>query len=397
MQRAPYSLKPNQQQSDEFYKQLHSFTDHVLNMAQPVAGDILKHYQRFVREHELEFLRAREEYLIEFLALGVYWNTYATRAQFLATWKQKILQKLYDMRRRYPRLKPHVDRLRGRLMTAWMTNNPEATMDFTLEQVDKLLRWLNASGEFHEEVDRLWNWNAFFHTQATYTVARYVKAASDFAAWFATKARKTLGIYTHGVDSFLLNHKVLYKNREDILFTGRREVEYHLNMVCAEILNRQMQQEFIKSKRRVVLLPTCMRLKPAHECKAKHNGLDIECAGCSKECRVHQLTQKCRQLGAETRLIPHSSRFTEWLQRYQGDKEIGLVGVACVLNLLTGGYEMKNLGLASQCVFLDYCGCQKHWDPNGVATDLNEHQLERVLSQHSKSQRFLSQLAALLD
>ncbi len=393
----PYSLRNDQQHSENFYKQLTSFTDYVLKMAQPMIGDILKHYQRFVCENELEFLRSRNEYLIEFLALGVYWNTYATRAQTRAKWKQRVLQKLYSTRRTYPRLKPHVDRLRGRLMTAWMTKEPRCTIEVSLENVEKLLHWLDASGEFHEEVDRLKNWNAFFQTQAASTVTRYMKSASHFANWFASEARKELGVYTRGVDSFLLNQKVLYKNREDILFTGRHEAEYHLNMVCAEILNRQLQHDFEKCKRRVVLLPTCMRLKPAHECKAKQNGLDIECTGCSKECRVFQLTQTCRQVGAETRLIPHSSRFTEWLQRYQGDKEIGLVGVACVLNLLTGGYEMKNLGLASQCVFLDYCGCQKHWDQNGIATDLNEHQLERVLSQHSKSQRFMSQLAALLD
>ena len=392
----PYSLSNDQQHSENFYKQLASFTDFVLKMAQPMVGDILKHFQRFVRENELEFLRSRDEYFIEFLALGVYWNTYSGRAPKLSGLKQLILQKLYNSRRNHSHFKSFIDKLRGRLMTAWMTDNSDSTMDYTLENFAKLLNWLQASGEFHEEVDRLRHWNSFFQSQATSTTSRYLNAASQFGKWFENQARNELGTYTRGVDSFLLNQQVLYKNREDILFTGRRQVEYHLNMVCAEILNRQLRHDFQNSKRRIVLLPTCMR-KSENQCKAKQNGLDIQCSGCSKDCRVFQLTQKCRELGVETRLIPHSSRFTEWLQRYQGDKEIGLVGVACVLNLLTGGYEMKNLGLASQCVFLDYCGCQKHWHETGVATDLNEHQLERVLSQHSKSQRFLSQLAALLD
>ncbi len=396
MQRAPYSLKNNQHDSQIFYKDLDSFTHYVLKMAHPWVGDILKHVQRFIRENELEFLRSKDEYLIEFLALGVYWNTYGARAQQLSKAKQRVLRKLYALRSGRPRLKPYIDAWRGRLMTAWMAKEQDGDLDFRLENFSKLVEWLQASGEFHEEAKRFGNWALFFQAQAGSTVSRYLKTASEFAAWFAQEARKELGVYTRGVDSFLLNQKTFYKNREDVLFTGRCEVEYHLNMVSAEILNRQLLHAFLHSKRHVVLLPTCLRLKPETECKAKQNGLDIECTGCCKACRVNQLTQKCRELGAETRLIPHSSRFTEWLQRYQNDKEIGLVGVACVLNLLTGGYEMKNLGLASQCVFLDYCGCQKHWHETGVPTDLNECQIEHVLSHH-KTRHLVSHVAALWE
>ncbi|NJK98458.1 MAG: DUF116 domain-containing protein [Bacteroidales bacterium] len=53
--------------------------------------------------------------------------------------------------------------------------------------------------------------------------------------------------------------------------------------------------------------------------------------------------------------------------------------MACVLNLLKGGYEMQKLNIPSQCVFLDYCGCQKHWHKNGIPTDLNSNQLQKIV------------------
>jgi hypothetical protein len=40
---------------------------------------------------------------------------------------------------------------------------------------------------------------------------------------------------------------------------------------------------------------------------------------------------------------------------------------------------MKRLNISSQCVFLDYCGCKKHWDTDGFATSLNIAQLKRIV------------------
>jgi hypothetical protein len=78
-------------------------------------------------------------------------------------------------------------------------------------------------------------------------------------------------------------------------------------------------------------------------------------------------------------VIPHSSDFTKWLERWKDTREVGVVGVACVLNLFTGGYEMKDLNIPSQCVLLDYCGCQNHWHHEGIPTDIDQKQLLQTL------------------
>ncbi|HEY1406364.1 MAG TPA: DUF116 domain-containing protein, partial [Spirochaetota bacterium] len=83
--------------------------------------------------------------------------------------------------------------------------------------------------------------------------------------------------------------------------------------------------------------------------------------------------------GATIYLIPHSSDFSRFLIKWKNNQETGLVGVACVLNLLTGGYEMKRLGIVSQCVFLDFSGCRKHWDREGFPTELNINRLITIL------------------
>ena len=58
------------------------------------------------------------------------------------------------------------------------------------------------------------------------------------------------------------------KYREDFLFCSRKEVEYHLNMVGAQIMNEAYRKEFLKTKEKGLLLPSCMRIKDEKNCKA---------------------------------------------------------------------------------------------------------------------------------
>ena len=39
---------------------------------------------------------------------------------------------------------------------------------------------------------------------------------------------------------------------------------------------------------------------------------------------------------------------------------------------------MRSRGISSQCVVLDYPGCQKHWHREGIATALHENRLAEV-------------------
>jgi hypothetical protein len=87
-----------------------------------------------------------------------------------------------------------------------------------------------------------------------------------------------------------------------------------------------------------------------------------------------------RSLGAAVYLVPHSTGFSRWLERWQGAPEFGVIAVACLLNILPGGYEMRARGIASQCVPLDYPGCHKHWRPKGIATGLNEQRLVQIVT-----------------
>lgn len=95
-----------------------------------------------------------------------------------------------------------------------------------------------------------------------------------------------------------------------------------------------------------------------------------------------------RKIGVETVLIKHATDFSKWLKPWANQSQTGLIGTACVLNLLGGGYEMKQMGIPSQCVYLNYSGCKKHWNKTGVPTEINIDRVSKLLSRSDSTEKF---------
>jgi len=243
-----------------------------------------------------------------------------------------------------------------------------------------LLEWLTATGEFTEEVTRLQQWIAFYITKTEAEISDTLRTVISFSAIFEKLGKEKVGKYTTNVSYFISNTLNEYTHREDYFLAGRKENEYFLNMFGAEIMNRQLRESFYNTSEKAVLLPTCMRTEPEGKCKAKSDGKELVCARCHKDCNIGMISTSLRDKGVTTYLIPHSSEFSRFLTKWKNNKETGLIGVACVLNLLRGGYEMKRLNIASQCVFLNYCGCKKHWDKDGVSTNVSINRLLQVIT-----------------
>jgi uncharacterized protein len=332
-----------------------------------------------MEENKEEHLRSTNEYLVEFLMIGIYWTNYSGNAAATAYLPIKMLQALYNQRRRFPKYKTEIDKVRGYLAYRFLEKQrPTHVTTFNLQVFESLINWLSATGEFNEEILRLRNWITFCKAKDTEYVVKLFATSVLFAEWFTLNAKRSLGRYMCNLHDFHQNKLPSYKYREDYFFASRCENEYYLNMFAAEILNRGFKKDFTKTKKKVLLLPTCMRTQPATGCKAKSDGKEKVCAACSMECNIGKVSTEMGKEDVISYLIPHSSDFSKFLVKWKDSADTGLIGVACLLNLITGGYEMKRLNISSQCVFLDYCGCKKHWDKEGFATNLNISQLKKI-------------------
>jgi Uncharacterized conserved protein len=371
-----YSLKKGQKESNEYYKDVKTFTDEVLIEAESMVGPLIQKFKSHLQEKTAEKIRTPEEYSFELLMLGTLYRIYGSRASRLDEKPQKIMALLADQRNKNKDMKSDIDHLRGILSTMFLLDGKEI-FDFpelNITQLDKLLKYLEATGDFSQEVKRLRIWEKFFVTQNRLKVSEYLMDTLLFAEWFEERSEEMLGDYTPQVEKFLHEKHSEHLFKEDVIFCGRKRVEYHLNMVGAEIMNRSFRKDFESRPRKALLLPGCVRAKNAEDCRAQETNLGLKCTGCLKGCRVNQLTETGEKKGFEVYMISHES--SAFSQSSENDRdELGIVGVACVSNLIAGGWKADSLGIPAQCVLLDYCGCKNHWDQKGFPTDINTEKL----------------------
>jgi len=378
-----YDLRRNGGGSDGFYAETARFSAALVAGIESRAGSLLDGYSRHVREFLGETPRSRGEYAIELLTLGMALREYEGAAHRTPGWVVELARALYAVRCRSAHLKPAADLARtalARLFLAPEIGRKARTAGSPLVRLTRLIDWLQATGEFEHEALRLLNWRSYLAALKPEKADHWMDVAGTLFDNFERQAGERLGAYTQGVDGFLKTEYTRRRWREDLLLCGRSRVEYHLNMVAAEVMNRGLRADFDRTQRKVVLVPTCMRGRRAESCGAQMDGVDMTCTGCDPDCAVNRITQRISGQGARVYLVPHASGFSQWLERWQREPEVGVTAVACILNILPGGYEMRARGIASQCVPLDYPGCRKHWNRAGISTGVNEERLVQIVA-----------------
>ena len=372
----PYRLDIHDGRADTFYTMLDLFSEKVLKEGHEKFGHLVDHYRRFQADKKEEMIFTPDENILDLLILGVLWNVNKGKSGRSIHIKKAFFNRLYQIRTNNVQLKPLADSIRGKL-SPLLDNQVDENVEINLSNLQKLTAWLSATGDFNEEVRRIESWIDFLEQQPESLVQIFLIHLERFAYWFEKVAYNVLHDYTRGVDQFLTSHVANYKGKEDFFFTGRKEVEYHLNMVGAAIMNRSMQQEFLDTEHKILLLPSCMAKN--EQCKSMEVMHGQVCTHCTKNCNISSVSNQMKERGVYTYVIKHSSSFSKYLERWADQKKIGLIGTACTLNLLMGGYEMKRLNIPAQCVFLDYPGCKKHWSPEGIPTKICVNQVDHLV------------------
>ena len=382
METITYSLRDGRAESDIYYRDIAAFADEVLAEVERRLGRLPQAYRSYLEDCIGEDARTHPEYALELLALGVLWQVYAVDAMALPSLPRRVLTGLARLRERGGWFKRGADFLRGMLATPFLVGGgrPAEVATPKLEQLDRLLGWLGATGAFDQEVKRLAGWREFLAGQPAEETAAALAAVAALATWFQVRSEAALGCYTPHVERFLAETHRKYRWRQDALFCGRRRVEYHLNMAGTEILNRAFRAAFLATTRKVVLVPPCMQAQGEGRCQATPTPHGARCAGCTPACRVQQLTKLGEKYGFAVLILPEElTVFSTGAVQPMDRSEVGVVGVSCVLTNASGGWETRALGIPAQGVPLDYCGCRWHWHKEGIPTATNVDQVLRVL------------------
>ena len=65
------------------------------------------------------------------------------------------------------------------------------------------------------------------------------------------------------------------------------------------------------------------------------------------------------------------SKFASLFKLINYERKKGLIGIACVPKLYSGGLKAIRLGYIPQCMPLDFSGCKAHWQERDIMTTIN--------------------------
>lgn len=117
--------------------------------------------------------------------------------------------------------------------------------------------------------------------------------------------------------------------------------------------------------------------KKNRDCKAVKEGEGYLCRKCSSDCSVYKTVAITENYGAKVVIVHHGSAINR--MKVEAGETKGVIGIACAVNLLAGGWKAKRLGYVPQCVFLNYCGCE-HWCQRRIMTEIDMKRLESILA-----------------
>ncbi len=383
-----YSLRREAQNSDDYYRMIARFADDWTARAARGLKDVVASFRLFRQEagSKIPFRglsdRSEAEYAFELLALGVLLREHGAEAARSPEWWTRAQGWLVGAQERWPRAEAPVKTARGWL--GWIGRRMRARRADGGDAA-RLIAWLKANGE-EAKAERLAQWQDFFEalgpSPAKQIVVRCLALADDFAA----ESARALGPYTGQVEQFLSETAPKYQHRYDAELVSRTRLEYHLGLLGTEVLSRAYRARFLNAKRRVVIVPPCMRAQPEEKCKAIETPFGAKCQACTPTCRVHQITKLGEKRGFEVYMIPDELRGIG-AEAGRSVDGLGLVGVSCALTNWSGGWEADALGVPAQGLLLDYVGCKYHWDEKGLPTDTNLHKLEEVLGKEGQHEQ----------
>ncbi|EHP88569.1 protein of unknown function DUF116 [Methanotorris formicicus Mc-S-70] len=131
------------------------------------------------------------------------------------------------------------------------------------------------------------------------------------------------------------------------LLIGTEETFYN---VGTEFYNKYYEEQFKKSKNKVLILPHCLR---DAKCPAKLTPNGVECVFCGR-CCIGEIIKTAKENGYKVFIVPGSTFLKRILRDVKPD---GVFGVACSRDLFYGMNYLSRKGIPAQGQALIKDGC----------------------------------------
>jgi hypothetical protein len=247
-------------------------------------------------------------------------------------------------------------------------------LDFSLADLQEMMNFLEITNEHVYELRVVEKWFTYWQQSGNEIYYSNIVKILLFADFFIEYSPKYLGKFFN--DQFFKQLPGIDIQRDDYFQITKSFPEYCLNAVSALWLNELNQEVFDSSDVKRIMVPGCMRFNNGKSCEAVKMGSYLRCSACNTSCNAYKLTKFGETSGIDVLIAVHQSTFKADQEQL---KNSGIVGIACMSCLLSGGLMLKEKGIHAVCVTLDRPGCIKHWTKEGVMTNINYPELMRLI------------------
>ena len=166
-----------------------------------------------------------------------------------------------------------------------------------------------------------------------------------------------LSHYTTGVETHL-RERTGFRRWGGSLATSKEQ--YLLYMLEIELVNRMNARDFNLASSKLAFLPHCLRDLNAN-CRAAQREVDYVCKGCTDGCNVNLTTKLLRRHGVKPYIWMSANLQAIFRRARKEGKNLGVLGIACVPELVRGMRMCSKRGVPVLGLPLDANRCARWW------------------------------------
>jgi hypothetical protein len=186
--------------------------------------------------------------------------------------------------------------------------------------------------------------------------------------------REYLSIYTEPIENHL--KKLSFRSRLDKTISTTRE-QYYLYMIEIELTNRIFKNKFNSAEIKLAFLPHCLH-DLSKNCKADIDELDYVCKACSKKCQINLISKLLKEFGIKPYIWREANLKTLFRKLYENNKSVGVLGIACIVELVNGMRLCQKSKVPVVGIPLDANRCAR-WMGEFHDTSVNLKKIEELI------------------
>lgn len=355
----PYNLKLDASNSNQYYEVINKLSEELIENTKTELTDIIDDFCIFLAMQDEDMLCNKYEFILDSILLGLVWNLYlpiiiANKKATASDESQENSEAI----------------------------NPTDPKYFTITSFNAVIEWMAYSACFGEVVVRLRKWQEFLQSFDATSLQQTLSRLINYSSVFFDKASESLAPFTATNSLFIKKKEGKVLSECNNVSMGRRNEEYHFNMIANHIDNKAQYEAFQACKKKILYLPDCIFVGVRSGETTKLNN-DFAFSVCTDE-KLNELYGKLNGNKIELRIMCHKF-FNKSFLEHVGRTDTAIAVVVCGINLVDTALELKRLNLPYQVIPLDNQSCGKFNSNKDVFSSVNADRLSSCLFGNDKA------------